>query len=143
MINTNRLTTRILRALAILGLVFLVMQDAKAQEWYVTDQVTVLWDAVTTLDNGDPLTETPLYHVYVESGGVSRFITGTAETQQVITFSEEGTYWIGVSAVRLMDDGALMESNIAWSNNVEVVQSGATFGIRHYLPPARPTGLRK
>jgi hypothetical protein len=85
----------------------------------------------------------PTYRIYIDKSGVSEVVGETSETQKVITFSEEGSYVLGVSALRTVEDGYVLESSISWSNDINIVEGGVTFGVRHYIPFEKPTGLRK
>lgn len=132
-------------------LVLFLAGVALAQTWYTANQATVAWDAVTTIDNGDPLppTDTIEYVVYLANAVTDPNKTNpvevarTTNTQQVITLNVEGQYFVGCKAIRKIADGTEVgESVIAWSDDPQYVQNGETFGLRYYLPPSAPNQLR-
>ena len=116
--------------------------------WKNTNQITIAWDAVTTLNNGNPIPVgfSVLYRIYTRIfGTISEVeVTSLAATQVIITFSDEGRYLVGAKAVRLEDATglAVSESEISWSDNPAVVSSAGTFGVIYYLPLANPKNVR-
>jgi hypothetical protein len=123
---------------------------ALAQTWHTANQATVAWDAVL-LDNGDPIppTDTVEYVVYLSNAITDPNkdnpveVATTTDTDQVITLNVEGSYFVGVKAVRKIADGTNVgESVVAWSDDPQYVQNGETFGLRYFLPPAAPSNLR-
>lgn len=132
-------------------LVLLMTGIAFAQTWHTTNQATVEWDAVTTIDNGDPLPagDTIEYVVYLANAITDPNKTNPAEvatitgTSQLITLTAEGSYFVGVKAVRKIADGTNVgESAVAWSDDPQYVQGGVTFGLRYFLPPAAIGNMR-
>lgn len=130
--------------------VFLVAGVALAQTWHTANQATVAWDAVL-LDNGDPIppTDTIEYVVYLSNAITDPDknnpveVATTTNTEQLITLNVEGSYFVGVKAVRKIADGTNVgESVVAWSDDPQYVQNGETFGLRYFLPPAAPNQLR-
>jgi len=117
-----------------------------AQIWYPANQKTVAWDAPTLDAGGTPLPAgiTLAYKTYYKTsvGGAPVFLAEVTTTQAVFTFSTQGSYFVGVSAIQ--KDGAvvIVESVIAWSDNAASCQGGATFGIRSYAVPGSPKNLR-
>lgn len=132
-------------------LVFMATGLALAQTWHTANQATVEWDAVTTLDNGDPVPagDTIEYTVYLSNAITDPNKLNPAEiatitdTSQVITLVDEGSYFVGVKATRKIADGTNVgESAVAWSDDPQYVQAGETFGLRYFLPPAAIGNLR-
>ncbi|RKY08634.1 MAG: hypothetical protein DRP56_03785 [Planctomycetota bacterium] len=127
---------------------FIFAQD----DWHTANQATVGWDAVTTLENGDPVppNDTVTYKVYLRdyNTGDETLLTtdgnGISETQYTITFDNEGLYIAGVSAVRLPEgETDPLESTICWSDMPDCVDSGGgTFGIKFFHVVSTPHGLR-
>ena len=120
--------------------------SVSAVDWKTLNQATIEWDAVTTLidDTPFPAEHTIKYRVYLaapDKTGVT-VVSDTTDTSFTLTFSAEGKYVVGVSAVRLDENGAeVEESEINWSD----VNGAATpnpFGFIHYIKPAMPTGLK-
>lgn len=128
----------------------LTVATAFAISWHTANQATVAWDAVTTVDNGDPLpaTDTIEYVVYLANAITDPDknnpveIETTTSLQSVITLNVEGSYWVGVKSVRKIADGTNVgESRVAWSDNPADCKDGQDFGLRYFQPPAAPGGL--
>jgi archaellum component FlaF (FlaF/FlaG flagellin family) len=110
----------------------------------VTPGTVILeWDAVSA-EPGESV-EYNLYilRMYADPGNKIR-VGESMNTQEAITFTEEGTWIVGVSSVRVMADGTTRIENpdISWSDDVTRVQDGQTFAVQYYelLPP--PQNLR-
>ena len=85
--------------------------NAYGIEWHTANQIPIAWDAPTELTDGRAVPADNLVHysVYI----VDKDRVGTAE-QQVdnhpdttfsVTFSEEGSFFVGVQAIRKLADG--------------------------------------
>lgn len=123
---------------------------AGAIDWTTANKVTVGWDPVEYgLDAGERLS----YIVYLVNAKTDPEKINPVEvgavgtTEFTITLAEKGSYFVGARSVLEVDDEAgnwetVSQSVIAWSDDPQYVQDGATFGIRFY--PALPalTGLR-
>ncbi|RKY08020.1 MAG: hypothetical protein DRP56_04760 [Planctomycetota bacterium] len=131
----------------------LIAGMANAQDnWHTANQTTVGWDAVTALFNGDPVppNDTVTYKVYLRdyNTGDETLLTtdgnGIAETQYTITFTAEGLYIVGISAVRQPEgETETIESTICWSDMPDCVDAGGgTFGVKFFQVTATPHGLR-
>ncbi|MHC4644023.1 MAG: hypothetical protein ACYTBJ_00880 [Planctomycetota bacterium] len=131
---------------------------AMALDWQTTNQSTIAWDAyVGTGNPGDEYR----YNVYIKNQGDA---VGTLVSQEQVatqftaTFTTEGFYIVGVSTVRFVDldlngtydptvdvdengDPVIMESPINWSD-VNGVSTPNPFGIRYFVAPGQPAGLR-
>jgi len=143
MVNVNQTRAKLLLAFASITVILFFAYKTEAQEWHVTDQATIAWDAVTTLEDGQPILEPPTYKVWRKVAGSADkelVASGIVETQNTIAFAAEGSYFVGVSAVRLLAEGLEIEGAIAWSDDPEAT-GGNPFGIRHYIPPAMPRNL--
>lgn len=132
-------------------LVLFLAGFAIAQTWHTANQATVAWDAVTTIDNGDPLppTDTIEYVVYLSNAITDPNkdnpveIARTTNTEQLITLNVEGSYFVGCKAIRKIADGTEVgESVVAWSDDPQYVLNGQTFGLRYFMPPSAPNNLR-
>lgn len=134
--------------LAIIALVFGSLSIALAQTWHNQAQVTVAWDAVTTYQNGTAISsdEVVAYQLFAEDvdSSAGRFMVGeTRDTQYTISFESEGSYLLGVRAVRKDGNGTVLSrSSIVWSDNATEVANGETFGVRYYEQPASCSGFR-
>jgi len=117
-------------------------------DWTTANQVTVAWSPVITLANGlvVPPGDEIYYEVYSvpETGDKSIdriFIGETNETEYVVTFAEEGYYFIGVKSVRVRDVKKISVSGFAWSDNPAAVKNGVTFGVVYFISPGEPGGM--
>ena len=130
-------------------LIFLFALTAWTQDWVSTNQVTTAWDAVTyELTTGERL----MYRTYLANAQTDpnktnpSYIGETASLQYQFTFTQKGSYFVGVRSVVQVDhDGVwedAAESEIGWSDDPQYAQAGATFGIRFYPVPPVPTGQR-
>jgi hypothetical protein len=135
---------------AILIITLLLVPCASSVEWKATNQATAAWDAVITLEGGDPLpaSHTVKYRVYLSNAITDpdkanpALLGETDQLQFVITLNAEGKYFVGVQSVRY-DESAVevSASSVNWSD----VNGAATpnpFGLVHYLFPASPLNLR-
>lgn len=122
-----------------------------AQEWHTANQITISWDAVTEMQGGVAIPETDIieYKIYLSNAVTDPDKTNPAEidsvnaTSYTITLVNEGSYFVGLQTIRtLADETFAGESVIGWSDDPAIVLDGHTFGIRHFLPPLVPTGLR-
>lgn len=140
------------RKISLFVVLFLVLLAgiALAQTWHTANQATVAWDAVL-LDNGDPIppTDTIEYVVYLANAITDPDknnpveVATTTNLEQLITLNVEGSYFVGVKAVRKIADGTNVgESAVAWSDDPQYCQNGETFGLRYFLPPAAPINMR-
>lgn len=120
---------------------------ASAQTWHPANQVTLAWDAVTALHDGTPIPVTDIvrYQVYKRllPSTVFEPIEGEITlTQQAVTFTVEGGYYLGVKALRYVDGTLVSQSEIAWSDVPANCANNEAFGVRFYLAPALIRGLR-
>jgi hypothetical protein len=132
-------------------ILLLVVGVAFAQTWHTANQATVEWDAVDILDNGDPLPATDVieYVVYLanaitdpDKNNPSEIATVT-DTSQLITLNVEGSYFVGVKAIRKDSLGEVLgESEVAWSDLPQYCQNGETFGLRFFQPPDAIKNMR-
>lgn len=119
------------------------------QTWHTTNQVTLAWDAVTTLSTGDPIpaADTVKYQAYVKFQDASATPVAVGSevdaTQQTISFSTEGRYYLCVDAVRYITGEAEgQRSGISCSHDGAVTASGAPFGVKYFHKPTGPNKLR-
>ena len=124
---------------AILSLMAFSM-ESNATTWKVANQVTVAWDAVTTLTDGTPIPagSTIQYQVYIRTDPTGNPLASgnpITATQALVTFAAEGFYDIGIKAQRVVSGQVISESTVAWSNDPLVAQGGNDFGVQYYLSP--------
>jgi hypothetical protein len=115
-----------------------------AQTWHTANQVTVAWDPVAKLQPTDTIS----YQVYTKFG----MPTATPQaagapvtaTQQTISFSAEGRYFVCVESLRLPQGETEVQrsARMACSDVATDVAGGATFGVKYFIPPADATGIR-
>jgi len=132
--------------IVVLAIVFSVLVvPAFGQEWVNTNQATVAWDAVAyDLDAG----ETLIYKTYLANAktdpdkGSPALIGETDQLQYQFTFTEKGSYFVGIQSVVRVDGEDVALSEIGWSDDPTFAQAEATFGLRFYPVPNVPVGLR-
>lgn len=128
-------------------------QHVIALNWKVANQFTVDWNPVTNLKDGTPLPETSTvqYRCYLanaitdpDKANPSEVGVAT-EANYTVTLNVEGQYYFGVRSERMEDLGngpeVVSVSTISWSDDSNVVENGQTWGLRHFFPPAMPSGL--
>ena len=130
-------------------ILILSILPAFAIDWHTANQITIHWDATTTLADGTPIlaTDTIMYGIYIrEKSGTESKLLETSDTVYTHTFTQEGQYIIGVSTVRYVEYGTeneiREESEVNWSD----VNGEATpdpFGLRYAISPVNPINLRK
>ncbi len=138
-----------------LSVIFLVLfltfsVTAFSQEWHTANQITITWDAVTELEGGLAIPEPDIieYRVYLANAVTDPDKTNPAEiditgdTSYMITLTGEGQYFVGLQTLRKLGGVIIGKSVIGWTDDPAIVLDGNTFGIRHFLPPMVPVGLR-
>lgn len=138
-----------MKKLFIILAILLITSFANAQTWYDVNQVTFAWDAVTTLSDGTPIPagNTVKYQVYTKPNSVS---TGTktgneiTATQLLISFTAEGSYFLGVESLRYSGTTLINKSaSIAWSDVASNCQGGVAFGVNYWKSLMQPANLRR
>jgi hypothetical protein len=125
---------------------------ASAVEWKTTNQITIEWDAPTTLIDGAPIPTGAIikYDIYLanaltdpdKANPVKLTAAPIEALQYTLTLNAEGRYLVGVKAVRMDADGAtLAQSETNWSD-VNGAMTPNPFGLVHYLAPMAPGNLR-
>lgn len=119
--------------------------------WKTTNQATIAWDPVTTFMDNAPLPAGTAvqYKVYsraenIPTTGPIQELTTVTAAQAVITFTEEGRYFIGIKAQRLVSGTLIPESDstIAWSDSAPATQGGLPFGVAYFKKLKDPGGIR-
>jgi len=137
--------------LMVITIILMIASISVADDWYATNQVTVRWDAVTTLIDGSSVPEGDLvtYSLYarsVQSSTEILVVPGTSDVETQISFVNEGDDHIGIRAIRTVPAvGEIPErtfySVIGWSDDPLVVKDGVTFGVSFYIPLSNVGGL--
>jgi uncharacterized protein YxeA len=139
-----------MKRLLIVIVILLITSLASAQTWHTANQGTFAWNASTTLSDGSsvPVNDTVKYQAYkrlspaLPTAGEKAGAEITT-LQQTVSFTVEGGYFVGVSAIRYTGTERIGESQVAWSDNPAVCVNGQTFGFKYYFQIAFPTGLRQ
>ena len=84
---------------------------AMAIDWVPTDQATVAWDHVTSLENGDPITDlTQRYYIVyiVDYAQTDKEIAKeeqgeTDQNQYTVTINRDGRFYVGVECIRKIE----------------------------------------
>ncbi len=131
------------KILCIVLFILLACSVAHAQTWFTANQVTVAWDAVAKVQPTDAIK----YQVYLRigtTGDGAAYGTETEAIQQTITFSAEGSWFIGVKALRYVQGEAtpIPSATISWSNEGEDTNNNP-FGVRYLVAPASVGGIRR
>lgn len=121
---------------------------ARAMDWTTANQITVAWLPVTTLADGSeiPPGDQILYEVFSvpEAGNKTTdriFIGETNATEYVVTFIEEGRYFIGVRSARAINAEKISVSTFMWSDDPAACKDGVTFGVIYFIAPGSVNGL--
>ena len=119
-----------------------ITMKAQGQIWHTADSVSLGWDAVPGIAN-----DVIRYRVYIkqEPGGTEQEMTsgeGIIETQSLITFTQEGRWFMGVQSARWVENGLVGTSSISWSSDPAVCANNEAFGAIYFLPPAAVGGLK-
>jgi hypothetical protein len=122
---------------------------AQVSNWHIANQATVGWDAVTQLDNGDPLPagDVVQYVVLLANALTDPNKTNPAEVGTVtaleytVTLNVEGRYLVGIRAERIVEGTKVSESIVAWSDDPAYVANGETFGLSYFRPLKAVGGL--
>ena len=120
---------------------------AQAQTWHTANQVTVAWDAVTTLSNGDPIPsgDSISYNIYIklEDGTNLEHVGTTNMLTHTITFNAEGRYFIGFQTVRVPEGETEQQlSATVWSSDPAICANNEDFGVKFFLAAGTVTGVR-
>jgi len=119
-----------------------------ALDWITANQVTLSWEPVTALENGQPIPDGNVikYEVFYlpENGNKAGALSPLGETpdsKYVITFTEEGNFILGVRATRWINETLKGKSRIAWTDEPAAMKNEITQGIIFYRRPGKVNGL--
>ena len=113
-----------------------------AQVFHTTNQATVSWDQDFV---GIPTAEVK-WNVYLANAITDPVKTNPAKIGNAvgrpytITLAVEGKYYVGVSAVRIIDNVVVGESSILWADTQTAVPA---FGLQYFTIPPAPTKIIK
>jgi hypothetical protein len=137
-----------LTLLFLISIMFCFATAASGQDWITANQISIAWDAVTNLENGDPIPpgSTIKYQVWIRREGQTTATQTGGEseaTQGVVTFNSEGRFFIGVEAIRYENDQVVARSSITWSDSEDAEAVPSPFGVIYYLAPQSAKNLRR
>jgi len=128
--------------------VLMFVNFSYALDWITANQVTLAWDPVATLENGQPIPEGNIikYEIFYvpENGNKStdyRLLGETLDAKYVITFDQEGAFILGVRATRWINEELRGKSEIIWTDNPAAMKDGITQGIIFFRMPGKVNGL--
>jgi len=128
--------------------VFVWAAPSNAIDWITANQVTLSWDPVTTLENGDPIPDGnvikyEIFHV-PENGSKTldyKLLGETLDPNYVLTFADEGNFILGVRASRWINNILRGTSVINWTDDPSVMKDGAAQGIMFFRLPGETNNL--
>lgn len=127
----------------IIFVILIFASIAQAQTWHTANRVTLAWDAVPPVAEGDTIK----YQVYV------KFQLTTAApvaaggeinaTEASISFSTEGRYYLCAQTVRYPAlETEAQTSIITCSDDGANTATGIPFGVKYFVKPNGPGKLR-
>ena len=130
----------------ITGMILLIIAFAmlghahSATIWDTTNSIPKTWIPPTSLSDGSniPTTDLPMkfqpYYKNADGTGITKMGNPVLTPNATFTFTKEGEYFWGVTAVRATLAGLSIESTISWSDNTADTFDGNIHGIRYLLP---------
>lgn len=120
---------------------------AFSQTWYNANSATFGWDAVTKLSDGTtiPAGSTVKYQAYkkLSPATVGEKVGGeVSTTQALVSFTTEGSYFVGAQALRYVGTTLVSTSTVSYSDVPANCQSGTAFGFQYWLALMAPTAYR-
>ena len=112
------------------------------QKWYIGNQHTIEWGAITAFSNGDTFPKNYVieYEIFLvdfetDPGKTKPIKIGnTQKTNFIIKLNKPGKFLIGLKTVCKNQDGyVLAESGIGWTDGVKSVDSELTFGLHCFM----------
>jgi hypothetical protein len=124
--------------LAIFIFILLLASPVLALEEFVANEKTVGWDVVALVQPTDVIT----YNVHTKNLATDEitFIKNVSVLRATIQFTVEGKFAVGVSTVRTVADGEVVESTINWSD-INGASTPNPFIIKWYAAAAPPPNL--
>ena len=121
----------------------LLASPAFSQTWHTANQVTFAWTSIAPIEP----TDTIKYQVYTKFREVNATPQAVGAeitaTSLPVSFATEGKYYLCAQTVRYVQgETEPVKSEIACSHEAEVTQGGAAFGVKYFIQPTKPGGLR-
>ena len=123
---------------------------AHSFEWHTANQSTIVWNAVTTLENNATIPESNIieYKLWLANALTDPDkenpleVGVTSETLYVVTLHAEGKFFVGLQTIRKSQGGDLIgESGIGWTDDPKITAPGPTFGLQYFILPAMVSGV--
>lgn len=134
--------------LCFFAFVLICAQFANAVDWKTANQVTLAWNPATSMGGGAAIPEGDVvsYEVFtvpeIGDKALDRTPEGeTLSTEMVISFIEEGRFYLGVRAVRSKNGQRLSQSEIIWTDDPSVMKDGKAQGVIFFRVPGEPLAL--
>jgi hypothetical protein len=132
-----------MKKLLIVLAVLAMATPTMAQTWHTANQVTVGWDAVPKIVAADTIK----YQIYYRTDLVSlgtKLGGEVTETQATVTLPNEGKFWLGAETVRYIagETDPVRSERKAWSNAAEDCGPAGPFGVKYFIVPNWPVGLK-
>ena len=115
-------------------------------DWRTPNKTDATWEEPTDLVNNTPILPADVltYKMHIKNADGSNeteVASGVLCCTYTFSFPGEGQYYIGVQATRsVASNGLMIDSVIAWSDDLFVTKTGA-FGFNMYFPPKLPFNL--
>jgi len=134
--------------LCLIMFVFLSVCPLYAIDWITANQVTLAWAPVATLENGEPIPDGNIikYEIFYvpDNGNKSTdysLLGETLDAEYVITFTDEGSFILGVRATRWINEQLRGKSEIVWTDNPDAMKEKTAQGIIFFRLPGRTKNL--
>ncbi len=126
-----------------LSIVLLAAVSANAQTWHTANQVTLAWSAVAPIQP----TDTIKYQVFTKFRETAATPQAVGDeitaTSMPVSFTVEGKYYICAQTVRYVQgETDPVKSDLSCSDQADVTYSGIAFGVKYFVNPNKPGGLR-
>jgi hypothetical protein len=133
-----------MKKLFIIFAVLLFAAPLMAQTWHTANQVTVAWDAVAKVQPTDGANKYQVYIKFQNAAAAPVAVGNEIEAlQQTVSFSTEGRYYLCVEAVRYpAGETQPLRSDLSCSHDAAVCAGGTPFGVKYFVNPGKPGGLR-
>ena len=117
---------------------------AMAQTWHTANQVALAWDAVPKVQTTDGPNKYQVYIKFQSTTAAPVAVGSEIEaTQQAVSFSTEGRYYLCVDAARYpQGETQPVRSELSCSHDAASTASGTAFGVKYFVNPGKPTKLR-
>ena len=128
--------------LTIMAIGLVLASVSIAQEFHIADRATINWDQ----DLGNIPAAEIKWNVYMTNAvtdpgkaNPAKIATAIGKPYTIV-FSVEGKYYVGVSAVRIIDGSVIGETDILWADTQTDVPA---FGFKYFTLPPMPKKIIK